>query len=110
MRRARLRNQRMTIAALRKYDPEIVDVKIVRASRDTYCIESGTGTGLLHKNGPAEHGLPAGLSPAQPAGRVELGGSPRKPRPQLIATEADDILLGLSRLGDRARPVITISS
>jgi hypothetical protein len=48
----------MTIAALRKYDAAITDITIVRASRDTYCIESGAGAGMFHRNGPAESSAP----------------------------------------------------
>ncbi len=44
----------MTIAGLRRYDPAIVDITIVRATRETYCIESGTGAEQHHKNGPGE--------------------------------------------------------
>jgi hypothetical protein len=53
----------MTLAALRKYDAGIVDITIVRASRETYCIESGTGPGMFHRNGPAEAAAP-GACPA----------------------------------------------
>jgi hypothetical protein len=42
----------MTVAAIRRYDSSITDVRIVRATRATYCIESGTGTGQYYKNGP----------------------------------------------------------
>jgi hypothetical protein len=48
----------MTIAALRKYDPSISDITIVRATRDTYCVESGTGAEQYHRNGPAEANMP----------------------------------------------------
>jgi hypothetical protein len=41
----------MTLAGLRRYDAA-VDVTIVRAARNTYCIESGTGAGQYHKDGP----------------------------------------------------------
>jgi hypothetical protein len=41
----------MTLAALRRYDPA-VDVTIVRAARNTYCIERGTGAEQYHKDGP----------------------------------------------------------
>jgi hypothetical protein len=48
----------MTLAGLRIYDAGIVDISIVRASRDTYCIESGTGSAMFHKNGPGESSAP----------------------------------------------------
>jgi hypothetical protein len=48
----------MTLAAIRKYDQGIVDITIVRASRNTYCIESGTGAEQYHRNGPAEAAAP----------------------------------------------------
>jgi hypothetical protein len=44
----------MTLAALRGYDASITDIRIVRATRDTYCIESGTGAEQYHKDGPGE--------------------------------------------------------
>jgi hypothetical protein len=53
----------MTLAGLRNYDAGIVDITIVRASRDTYCIESGTGAEMFHKNGPGESSAP-GSCPA----------------------------------------------
>lgn len=53
----------MTLAALQKYDAGIVDIVIVRASRDTYCIESGAGPDMFHRNGPAESAAP-GSCPA----------------------------------------------
>jgi hypothetical protein len=48
----------MSIAGLRSYDAGIVDITIVRASRGTYCIESGTGAGMFHKDGPGERFAP----------------------------------------------------
>jgi hypothetical protein len=48
----------MTLAAIRKYDAGIADITIVRASRDTYCIESGSGADQYHRNGPAEANAP----------------------------------------------------
>jgi hypothetical protein len=48
----------MTIAALRKYDAGIADITIVRALRDTYCIESGADAQQFHKNGPGEAAAP----------------------------------------------------
>jgi hypothetical protein len=48
----------MTIAGLRSYDAGIEDVTIVRASRETYCIESGTGSDMFHKDGPGESSAP----------------------------------------------------
>jgi hypothetical protein len=48
----------MTLAGIRKYDASIMDITIVRASRDTYCIESGTGAEQYHRNGPAEANAP----------------------------------------------------
>jgi hypothetical protein len=48
----------MTIAALRAYDAGIIDITIVRATRDTYCIESGTGAEQFHRDGPAEPNAP----------------------------------------------------
>ena len=53
----------MTIAALRKYDASITGVTIVRATSDTYCIESGTGAEQYHKNGPGAE-ITAGSCPA----------------------------------------------
>lgn len=43
-----------TIAALQRYDASITDITIVRATSNTYCIESGTGAEQYHKNGPGE--------------------------------------------------------
>jgi hypothetical protein len=42
----------MTIGGLQRYDPAVADITIVRATRDTYCIESGTGAEQYHKDGP----------------------------------------------------------
>jgi hypothetical protein len=53
----------MTLAALRTYDAGITDITIVRATRDTYCIESGTGADQFHKDGPGEAAA-AGPCPA----------------------------------------------
>jgi hypothetical protein len=53
----------MTIAALHTYDPGISDITIVRATRDTYCIESGTGAEAFFKDGPAAP-ITAGTCPA----------------------------------------------
>jgi hypothetical protein len=53
----------MTMAELRKYAPGLADINIVRASRETYCIESGTGSEMFHKNGPGESSAP-GACPA----------------------------------------------
>lgn len=55
----------MTIAAIRKYDAGIADITIIRATRDTYCIESGTGADQYHKDGPGEASAP-GPCPAAP--------------------------------------------
>lgn len=48
----------MTIAAIRSYDSSIVNVRLVRATRDTYCIESGSGSETRHKNGPGAKTAP----------------------------------------------------
>jgi hypothetical protein len=48
----------MTLAELRQYDAGITDITIVRASRDTYCIESGTGSEMFHKDGRGEGSAP----------------------------------------------------
>lgn len=48
----------MTIEALRKYDAGIIDITIVRATRTTYCVETGTGADEFHRNGPAEPNAP----------------------------------------------------
>lgn len=53
----------MTLAALHTYDAGITDITIVRATRDTYCIESGTGAEQFHKDGPGEAAA-AGPCPA----------------------------------------------
>jgi len=53
----------MTIDALHKYDPGVSDITIVRATRDTYCIESGTGADAFFKDGPAAP-ITAGTCPA----------------------------------------------
>jgi hypothetical protein len=42
----------MTVPALRRYDRAIEGITIVRATRKMYCIESGSGAGRYHKNGP----------------------------------------------------------
>ena len=48
----------MTLDALNKYDATIADITIVRATRDTYCIESGTGSEQFHKDGPGKAAAP----------------------------------------------------
>jgi hypothetical protein len=48
----------MTVEALRKYDASITGITIVRATRDTYCVESGTGADQYHRNGPGEANAP----------------------------------------------------
>lgn len=53
----------VTVAALRTYDATIADITIVRASRTTYCIESGTGGEQRHKDGPGA-AITAGACPA----------------------------------------------
>ena len=53
----------MTVAAIQKYDYGITDITIVRASRDTYCVESGEGADQMHKDGPADP-ISAGPCPA----------------------------------------------
>ena len=42
----------MTLDEIQKYDWGVADITIVRASRDTYCVESGSGADEMHKNGP----------------------------------------------------------
>ena len=44
----------MTLAALRRYDAAIRDIRIVRAARTTYCIEAGSGDATYHKAGPLQ--------------------------------------------------------
>lgn len=53
----------MTLAGLRTYDAGLADITIVCASRDTYCIESGTGSEMFHKDGLGESSAP-GRCPA----------------------------------------------
>jgi hypothetical protein len=53
----------MTLAAIQKYDYGIADITIVRASRDTYCVESGAGAEQRNKNGPGDP-ISAGPCPA----------------------------------------------
>jgi hypothetical protein len=42
----------MTIAALRRYDSAVSRITVARANRNTYCVESGSGRGAYHKDGP----------------------------------------------------------
>jgi hypothetical protein len=53
----------MTVAALRTYDETVADVTIVRATRTTYCVESGSGDEQRHKDGPGAP-IAAGACPA----------------------------------------------
>jgi hypothetical protein len=43
----------VTLAGLRSYDSGVRNVRIVRASKLTYCVEGRSGIWLAHKNGPA---------------------------------------------------------
>jgi hypothetical protein len=43
-----------TVAGLQEYDASITGVAIVRASHDSYCIESGAGGEQFHKDGPGD--------------------------------------------------------
>jgi len=42
----------VTLAELQEYDASVADITIVRATADTYCIESGSGAEQYHKDGP----------------------------------------------------------
>lgn len=53
----------MTVAALRGYDESISDITIVRATRATYCVQSGTAADERHKDGPGAP-IAAGACPA----------------------------------------------
>jgi hypothetical protein len=55
----------MTIEALLRWDAGLSDIRIVWATRDQYCIESGSGSELYHRLGPAEGAAP-GPCPAAP--------------------------------------------
>jgi len=44
----------MTLDAIRKYDYGVADLTVVRATRDSYCVESGSGAEEMHKNGPGD--------------------------------------------------------
>lgn len=57
----------MTIEALLRWDAGITGITIVWATRGQYCIESGSGTELYHRLGPAEGAKP-GPCPAAPGG------------------------------------------
>jgi hypothetical protein len=59
----------MTVAALRTYDETVSDITIVRATRSTYCVESGTGADEFHKDGP---GAPIASGPC-PVSRMRPG-------------------------------------
>jgi hypothetical protein len=53
----------MTVAALRTYDESVADITIIRATRSTYCVESGSGADQRHKDGPGA-AITAGACPA----------------------------------------------
>jgi hypothetical protein len=57
----------MTIEQIRRWDESISEIRIVWATRDQYCIESGTGSETYHRLGPAEGAAP-GPCPAAPRG------------------------------------------
>ena len=42
-----------TLAALRRYDPGVSGVRVVRATGTTYCLVSSFGGATAHKEGPA---------------------------------------------------------
>ena len=52
-----------TVSGLQQYDSSVADITIVSATRDSYCIESGTGADEYFKDGPgaeiASGGCPA---------------------------------------------------
>jgi hypothetical protein len=52
-----------TVTALRSYDPSIRDITIVRATKETYCVQSGSGADQFHKDGPGGD-IVAGPCPA----------------------------------------------
>jgi hypothetical protein len=52
-----------TIAGLHEYDTSVADITIVSATRDSYCIESGSGTDEYFKDGPGADIAP-GACPA----------------------------------------------
>jgi hypothetical protein len=56
----------MTLEAIRRWDSSISDIRIAWATRDQYCIESGTGAETYHRLGPIEPVKP-GPCPAPPA-------------------------------------------
>ena len=43
----------VTLASLRRYDPGVSGVRVVRATRTTYCLQSSFDGAKAHKNGPA---------------------------------------------------------
>ena len=53
----------MTVAALRRYDETVAALTIVRATRSTYCVQSGSGGEQRHKDGPGAP-IAAGACPA----------------------------------------------
>jgi hypothetical protein len=53
----------MTVAALHTYDETVSDLTIVRATRATYCVQSGSGDEQRHKDGPGAP-ITAGACPA----------------------------------------------
>jgi hypothetical protein len=53
----------MTIAGIRRWDGSISGITIVWATRDRYCIESGTGSDTYHKLGPVEPVRPGPCPP-----------------------------------------------
>jgi len=57
----------MTVEQLRRYDASISDITVAWATRDAYCIESGSGSDTYHRVGPRETPAP-GPCPAAPAG------------------------------------------
>jgi hypothetical protein len=45
--------RRATLRALREYDAGVARVRIISATRGSYCIESTVGGATYHKQGPA---------------------------------------------------------
>jgi hypothetical protein len=57
----------MTVEQLRRYDAGISEVAVAWATRDAYCIESGSDSSMYHRVGPRQSPAP-GPCPAAPAG------------------------------------------
>jgi hypothetical protein len=50
--------RRATLRALQQYDAAVADVRIVSATRGSYCIESTVGGSTYHKRGPGAEIVP----------------------------------------------------